>query len=224
MLSAAVLALALAGGCAGASDDVGAEQSGVAASYAANTTSPAGGTTVGEVVAEAELKPVGKVGVRGTAVFKKVGDLGVQLGLEAANLPKPGAAYYAQIHEGECPNGQGEQSVDGRELGEDHGHEQEHGGMSLPVAMVRLDRLLANVSEEYAHSGHEHAPAAELPGKIDSPISVVSSADATGSVTTLLEGVTPKQIFSGKPKYLDLHAMNSEDAPLLACTDLSMAK
>jgi hypothetical protein len=224
-LCAVALFMALVGGCGGASDNARANKESEETSGAANTTSLASGTPVGEVVAEVELEPVDDSGTRGTATFREVvGVQGIQVELELSGLPKPGAAYYAQIHEGDCPNGQEGQSGDGRELSEDRGHEQERGGTSLPVAMVRLDRLLAKIPEEHAHSGHEHTPADQLSGKIDSPISLVSSADGTGSVTTLLEGVTPKEISSGEPKYLDLHAMSSDKAQVLACTDWSEAK
>jgi hypothetical protein len=63
------------------------------------------------------------------------------------------------------------------------------------VALLRLDRLLAKASG-HTH-GDEHTLADELPGNIDYPVSMASSADGTGSVTTLLEGVAPDEIFPG---------------------------
>jgi hypothetical protein len=60
-----------------------------------------------------------------------------------------------------------------------------------------------------------------VPGNVDSPISVISSSDGTTFVTTLLEGVTLEEVFSGELRYLDLHAANSKGSPTLACADLA---
>ena len=176
----------------------------------------AGGTPVGEAFAEAELSAVGDSGVSGDVVFKEVGSLGVQLELKVSGLPDPGGAYIAQVHEGSCtevPKGDDRQ----------HGHEHELGRGGPALALVRLNRSLSG-REEYAdHTEYEDPPADELPGNIDSSLSVGPSHDGTLAVTSLLEGVKPKQLSSGVPKYIDLRVPNeepSEEWPALACADL----
>lgn len=207
LLGVAVLSLVLS-----ACVELGEAPSGAADSRktsSATTAAPsAGGTTVIEGAAEVELRPVGDSGASGTVDFDKVDTLGVQVELQVSGLPEtPGSGYYAQVHEGECVDNTGENT-------------HEHGAVGYPFALVRLDELVSETSE-YAHGGHDGTrPSDELPGKIDQPITVVGSVDGTASVTSLLEGVSLERIFSGEPKYLDLHATNSEDAPILACADL----
>jgi len=54
----------------------------------AEATTPSGsGTTVGPVFAKVDLEPVGDSSTHGTAVFKKVGDLGVQVELAPGAYP-----------------------------------------------------------------------------------------------------------------------------------------
>jgi hypothetical protein len=192
------------------------------------TTASADGTPVGEVFAEAELRPVGDSGVSGTAVFKQVGSLGVQVELSASGLPDPGELYFAQVHEGFCaeaPKGADQEHEE--DHGDDHhGHEHERGHeASVPaLALVRLDQFLPSGREEYAdHAEYEDPPATELPGNVDTPLSFSASADGTAFVTSLLEGVEPEQLSSGSPKYMDMRAASHaapEEWPLLACADL----
>jgi hypothetical protein len=72
------------------------------------TTQPSasseGGVSVGEVIAEAVLRPTGDSGTKGTVTFKEVGSIGVQVDLKVSGLPtkNPKATYYAQVHEGSC--------------------------------------------------------------------------------------------------------------------------
>ena len=207
MLGAAVLSLVLSG-CTGFGDTSSGASESRETSRA--TTPSDGGTTVGDVAAEIELKPVGDSGTSGTVIFRKVGTLGVQTELRVSGLPKAGSVYYAQIHEGEC-----------KDLGAG-GHEdkEEYGAVGPSLALVRFDELIVKAAE-YAHGGHdEDRPEDELPGNIDQPITIQGSADGTAAVVSLLEGVALERIFSGEPKYFDLHAANSEDAPTLACADL----
>jgi hypothetical protein len=169
-------------------------------------------TVVGEVIAETELRPVSHSGTSGTAVFKEVGQLGVQVDLSVSGLPtkNSGAAYYAQVHEGSCSD---------ERRGE--GHEEEHSvGLGPPLALVRFDRLVAKGSGAQAHGGHEHGIPEVPPGSIEQPIEFFASADRTASLSSLLEGVEPKRLTSGPPEYVHLHAVGSEDAPQLACGDL----
>jgi hypothetical protein len=170
------------------------------------------GVTVGVKIARAELEPVGDSGTSGTAVFKEVGNLGIQVELGVLGLPTkdPNATYYAQVHEGSCSDERGSEE-----------HEKEHGADLGPaLALVRLDQLVANTPGLEAHGGHEHG-IPEVPfGSIEQPISFGASADGTSSVTSLLEGVEAKRLTSGHPAYVHLHGVGSEDAPELACGDL----
>jgi hypothetical protein len=177
------------------------------------------------VFAKVDLEPVGDSSTRGTAVFKKVGGLGVQVELAASGLPKPGADYFSQIHEGSCAGVQEQEEEEGGEHRheQDGDHDHQHGGVGPAVALIRLNTLLAKAPEQ-AHGGHDHsAPAGKLPGNIDYPLVFSSSTDGTAFVTTLLEGVTPEEVVSGKPKYMDLHPSDSGDSRTLACADLSDA-
>jgi hypothetical protein len=170
------------------------------------------GVTVGEKLAQAELEPVGDSGTSGTAVFKEVGNLGIQVELDVLGLPTkdPNATYYAQVHDGSCSDEQ-----------ESEEHEKEYGaGLGPALALVRLDQLLAKTPGLEAHGGHEHG-IPEVPfGSIEQPVSFGASADGTSSVTSLLEGVEAKRLTSGDPAYVHLHGVGSEDAPELACGDL----
>ena len=191
----------------------------------------AGGAAVGEAFAEAELEPVGDSGVSGTAVFKEVGSLGVQVELEVSGLPAPGNSdepkpYFAQVHGGSCsevPRGDGQQPED--DHGDDHrGHDHEHGGGGPSLALVHLDRFLGAAPEYADHGEYEDPPADGLPGNIDAPLSLAASADGTAAVTTLLEGVEPEELTSGGPKYVDVrdpsHDLPPDDWPALACANL----
>ena len=176
------------------------------------STTAEGGVRVGKKKAQAELKPVGDPDTSGTAVFKEVGNLGIQVELDVSGLPTkdPNATYYAQVHEGSCSDeGKGEE------------HEEEYGdGLGPALALVRLDQVVAKTWGLEAHTGHEHG-IPEVPfGRIEQPISFGASADGTSSVTSLLEGVEAKWLTSGEPEYVHLHGVGSDDAPELACGDL----
>jgi hypothetical protein len=181
-----------------------------------STTRPSasaeGGVTVGKAIAEAELSPVGNSGTTGTAVFKEVGSIGVQVDLHVSGLSTKisNAVYYAQVHEGSCSD---------QRTGE--GQNAQGGGSAL--ALVRLDRLLSKEPRLQAHGGHEHGIPEEPSGSIEQPVSFGISADGTASVSSLLEGVEANRLTSGKPEYIHLHAVGSEDASELACGDLVVA-
>jgi hypothetical protein len=176
--------------------------SGAASSDAATTIlSSAGGTPVGATFAEAVLGHSGGLGVDGTALFKGVGSLGVQVDLSVSGLPTgdPGATYYAQVHEGSCPDKQ-----------------PDEGGAGIGPALVRFGGLWVR-AQEYAHGGEEHNIPEEQPGSIEQPVSFSSSADGSASVSTLLMGVQKEKLMSGGTRYVDLHSAESDDAPVLAC-------
>jgi hypothetical protein len=216
LLAAVALSLAPLG-CGGeAGSAPGNTERGGTSGAATTSTSAAGGTAVGEAIAEARLEPVGDSGTSGTAVFKEVGNLGVQAELDVSGLPtkNEGATYYAQVHEGSCSAGR---------TGEEH--EEEHSaGVGPALALVRFDRLLAKAPGLQANGGHEHTLPEESPGSIEHPITFSASADGTASVASLLESVEPKRLTSGGPEYVHLHAVGSEDAPELACGDLKAAR
>jgi hypothetical protein len=178
------------------------------------STSAEGGVSVGKAIAEAKLRPVGDAGTRGTAVFKEVGDLGVQVDLNVSSLPtkNPKATYYAQVHEGSCSD---------ERTGEEHEAKHSASSFGLSLALLRFDHLFAKGPGLLAHGGHEHGIPEVPPGSIDQPISFSASADGTASVSSLLEGVQAKRLTSGGPEYIHLHAVDAEDAPEeLACGDL----
>jgi hypothetical protein len=232
LLLVAVSVLAVVYGCGQASSPAERHERAAGAQEAAAesaTPSAEGTTTVGPVFAKVDLEPVGDSATRATAVFKEVGDLGVQVELAASGLPKPGADYFSQIHEGSCAGVQGQEEEEEEEGGDhrhehDGDHDHQHGGVGPAVALIRLNSILAEAPEQ-ANGGHDHsgAPADELPGNIDYPLVFSSSTDGGAFVGTLLEGVAPEEVVSGKPKYIDLHPLGSEDSGTLACADLSDA-
>jgi hypothetical protein len=179
---------------------------------AQSNTSAEGGVTVGEEIAQAELESVGDSGTSGTAVFKEVGNLGIQVELSVLGLPTkdPNVTYHAQVHEDSCS--------DERRSEE---HEEEYGaGQGPPLALVMLDQLVAKTPGLEAHGGHEHGIPEAPFGSSEQPITFGASADGTSSVTSLLEGVEAKRFTSGDPEYVHLHGVGSEDAAELACGNL----
>lgn len=147
---------------------------------------------------EVGLDPVGDSVTSGTATFRER-DAGLELALEVSGLPKPGEAYFGEIHEGVCENGQ---------QGGDPGLEYAEADRPVP-GKVRFE-LLSSKGLEYAHGGaHE-----------DTDVSLVGSADGTGRVVTLLQDYsTIDELLSGGPKYLDLHAPGPGD-PGIACGEI----
>ena len=224
LLVLAALAILAPLGCGQSSSPPEGQEKRAGAERAEPSTASAGGTPVGEAFAEAELRPVGHSGVSGDVVFKQVGSLGVQVELSASGLPDLAEPYFAQVHGGSCseaPKGSDQEH-------EDHHDGHEHGGGVPALALVRLDRFLpGGREEEYAdHAEYEDPPANELPGNVDTPLSLSASDDGTGAVTSLLEGVEPEQLSPGVPKYIDLRAPNEgspEEWLLLACANLNEA-
>jgi len=243
VLLAMAFICALLAGCAETGDETGgnssAKERGAGGASATNTGSPAdepttGGTKVGEAFAEAELRPVGDSGVSGEAVFKEVGSLGVQVELEVSGLPasedpeEPEQPYFAQVHGGSCseaPKGGGHEHEE-EDRHTHHGHAREDGGDGPALALIHLEWFLpGGRAEEYAdHAEYDDPPTDELPGNTDLPVTLVASADGTGMVTSLLEGVEPEQLTSGGPKYMDLRDPSldapAKEWPALACADL----
>jgi hypothetical protein len=179
-----------------------------------------GGMLVRPAIADAKLKPVGGSSTSGIAVFKGVGNLGVQAALRVSGLPRRDhdAVYYAQLHRGSC--------LDAR-LEEDQGFRV---GSSL--ALLRFERLLTEIPIRakgmglHAHGGDEPSIPEKSPGSIVQPIRFSASARNTASVTSLIEGVAPERLTSGGPEYIHVHAASSENAPEkeLACGDMMEAR
>jgi hypothetical protein len=159
-------------------------------------TSATNGLSRGEGVAAVKLKLVGDSGTSGTATFREISNLGVEAELEVKGLPKPGATYYAHVHEGGC--------ADMPTEGAPHEHEQdahEHEALALTLALVLPERLLAWSfgPNKCAHGGHDHghehkAPAEDLPGNLEVPIPVSGSSAHTGSSTAMLRDVTLERL------------------------------
>jgi hypothetical protein len=72
--------------------------------------------------------------------------------------------------------------------------------------------------EEEDHAGHGGASAAE---EIEWPLMPVrSGTHGDGSSTTTLKGTTTEELFSGRPKHVNVHAAGSGNPPVLACANL----
>jgi hypothetical protein len=156
------------------------------------------------------LNPAGDSGVSGTASFEDTSD-GVVVKLDLRNLPKPNTLYLAHIHPGTCAEGEthehggahGEEGYGHKhgESGHEHGGEShEHGG----------------ASHEHGGTGHEHGGGA----KIEYPLSQVKSdSEGHGSSTTTLRDTTVEKLFSGDPKYVNVHEASTGNPPILTCAD-----
>ena len=63
------------------------------------------------------------------------------------------------------------------------------------------------------HSGHEHGTAKE----IEYPLSQVKSdSEGQGSSTTTLRETSVEKLFSGEPKYVNVHEAGSGNPPILS--------
>ena len=64
------------------------------------------------------------------------------------------------------------------------------------------------------HSGEEHG------GEIEYPLSQVKSdSEGHGSSTTTLGETSVDELFSGEPKYVNVHEAGSGNPPILSCAD-----
>jgi uncharacterized protein (DUF305 family) len=151
--------------------------------------------------ARLRLEPVDDSGVSGTATFEEVAG-GVRVELEVEGLPKGRATYLAHLHPGSC--GAEGAEVEGYEGGEDHHpHGQEEEG----------------AAHEEVHG--EHMDTGGHMAEIETPLTPVESdSRGNGTSTTVLPDATVDGLFSGEPKYLNVHAAGSGNPPPLACADL----
>jgi hypothetical protein len=150
---------------------------------------------------EVELEPVDNSGTNGSAAFSETPE-GVEVALSVQGLPDPKATYLSHIHPGTCDEKGRE-----RRPGSDADHSREEESQEADIHKGEAD--------------HDAEHGSEI-GEIEYPLMPVSpDAEGTGSSTTVLEGVTPDELFSGEPKYVNAHASGSGDSPVLACGDLS---
>jgi hypothetical protein len=151
---------------------------------------------------ELALRPEHDSGVSGTDSFEDISE-GVLVTLELRGLPKPNEFYLAHIHPGTCAQG-AEEGQAHPEHGEEHQHgehhEEEGGGQG--------------------HLGYEHGTARE----IEYPLSQVKSdSEGQGSSTTTLRETSVDKLFSGEPKYVNVHEAGSGNPSTLTCADLKRA-
>ena len=135
------------------------------------------------------LRPEHNFGVSGTASFGDTSD-GVVVKLEVRNLPKPNTLYLAHIHPGTCATG------------ETHEHGVCMAGKGTPT----------NTAAPVTNTGgttHEHGGA-----EIEYALSQVKSdSEGHGSSTTTLRDTTVEKLFSGDPKYVNVHEAGSGIPP-----------
>jgi hypothetical protein len=181
----------LLAGCGGGG---GGESSDETTMSEETTTSSAETTAVeGGDFAEVGLAPTNGSGASGTATFTDVSQ-GVRVDLVVQGLPEPNATYLTHIHPGTCADEQG-----GAEGEHDSNHEGEHPD-----------------HEEAAN--HEDSEMAE----IEYPLPPITpDPQGRGTITTVLDGVTVEQLFSGNPKYINVHAEGTGNPPAIACSPLS---
>jgi hypothetical protein len=113
--------------------------------------------------------------------------------LNLRKLPRPNTFYLAHIHPGTCAEG------------ETHEHGEAHGAEG---------------------HGHEHGGASHEDGgaKIEYPLSQVKSdSEGHGSSTTTLGETSVEKLFSGEPKYVNVHKAGGGNPPILSCANLRRA-
>jgi len=149
---------------------------------------------------EVELEPVDNSGVEVAAAFSEIPE-GVEVALSVRGLPDPGATYLSHIHPGMCA-----EEGSARRVGGDADHDQE------------------GDEEGEVHEGEaDHNDEGDSGiGEVEYPLTPVSpDAAGNGSSTTVLEGITLDELFSGEPTYVNAHASGSGNPPVLTCGDLN---
>jgi hypothetical protein len=187
-----VAAILLLAGCGG-----GGGSSTGTTTTSEETTASTAETTVSSSIAgggvtEVELAPMNDSGVTGTAIFTDVAE-GVQVDLEVQGLPDPNASYLTHIHPGTCADEQGGEEE------HDSNHEGEH-------------------ADHDEGAEYDEGTMAE----IEYPLPpIISDPEGRGTTTTVLGGVTIEQLFSGSPKYINVHAEGPGTPPAVACSPLA---
>jgi hypothetical protein len=145
------------------------------------------------------LHPESNSDVSGTASFKDTSEV-VLVKLELSNLPKANMFYLAHIHPGTCA--EGETHEHGGAYSEE-GYSHEHGAST----------------HEHGGGTHEHGAA-----EIEYPLSQVKSdSEGHGSSTTTLGEISVDELFSGKPKHVNVHEAGIGNPPILSCANLNRA-
>ena len=191
-LVAMLFLLAGCGGGGGSSAGTTTSQETTKASTTASTTA----STENESgnFAQVQLAPMNGSGVTGTATFTDVAQ-GVRVDLGVQGLPDPNASYLTHIHTGTCAD-----EEQGGEADHEADHEDEHAG------------------PDQGGEHNEEGPMAE----IEYPLPPITpDPEGKGTTTTVLEGTTVDQLFSGNPKYINVHAEGSGTPPAIACSPLS---
>ena len=77
--------------------------------------------------------------------------------------------------------------------------------------------------EEEQDSDHEHSDHEGTNEEIEYPLPPISAdPQGQGFTSAVLDGVTVQELFSGEPKYINVHAQGSGNPPALACGQLGM--
>jgi hypothetical protein len=156
-----------------------------------------------------DLHPEHNSGVSGTAFFRHTSD-GVVVKLDLRNLPKPNTLYLAHIHPGTCAA-----------EGKTHEHGGAHGGKPGHGSEGGHGNEHGGGSHEHGGANHEHGGAG---AEIEYSLSQVKSdSEGHGSSTTTLGETTVEKLFSGDPKYVNVHEAGSGNPPILTCADLKKA-
>jgi Cu/Zn superoxide dismutase len=186
-----VAAILLLAGCGGGGGLTTATTTSEETTTASTAETTVSSATAGGGVAEVELAPMNDSSASGTATFTDVTE-GVQVDLAVQGLPDPNASYLTHIHPGDCTDEQGEEH--------EANHEDEH----------------ADNDQGAEHHGEEGTMA-----EIEYPLPPITpDPEGRGTTTTVLEGVTVEQLFSGSPKYINVHAEGSGNPPAIACSPL----
>jgi hypothetical protein len=191
-----VVGIVLLAGCSGGSGSA-ADTTTPEETTTASTTASTAETTENESgnFATVQLTPMNDSGATGTATFTDVAQ-GVRVDLGVQDLPDPNASYLTHVHPGTCPDEQG--------------GEEEH-----------------EANREGEHADHEEGAAEHhdeegTMAEIEYPLPPITpDPEGRGITTTVLEGVTVEQLFSGSPKYINVHAQGTGNPPAIACGPLT---
>jgi hypothetical protein len=85
------------------------------------------------------------------------------------------------------------------------------------------DEQSGDEEEQDSDHEHEHSDHEDTNEEIEYPLPPISAdPQGEGFTTAVLDSVTVQELFSGEPKYINVHAEGSGNPPPLACGQLSM--
>jgi hypothetical protein len=91
---------------------------------------------------------------------------------------------------------------------------------TLYLAHIHPGTCAEGEPHEHGGASHEHGAGAE----IEYPLSQVrSDSEGHGSSTTTLRDTTVEKLFTGEPKYANVHEVGTGNPPILTCADLKEA-